>query len=217
MVSIKDLLRGLPSLQGTPPPFDPSAAPVDPTKLFVEWFRAAVEARVPEPHAMTLSTIGLDGVPDARVLILKDVIDGAWWFASSGASPKGRQLEFAPAAALTFYWPELARSVRLRGSVEPAGPGQGAEDFRNRGLGARAVALASHVSEPLPSRVHSEAAVAAARGRLGDDPELVSTTWTLWGLCPDQVEFWQADQERQHLRLRYQRAADGWSSTLLWP
>lgn len=217
MLSIREQLRGLRSLEGTPPAFDPSMVPADPTELFLEWFQVAVDARVAEPHAMTLSTIGLDGVPDARVLILKDVADSGWWFASSLESAKGLQLDAAPVAALTFYWPELARSVRLRGRVEPAEPEQSAEDFRNRGLGARAVALASRESQPLVSRAHSENAVAAARDRLADDPRLVSTTWTLWCLLPNHVEFWQADQERQHLRIQYHRGSGNWSSTMLWP
>lgn len=217
MVSIREQLRGLRSLEGTPPAFDPSVVPEDPTELFLEWFQVAVDARVAEPHAMTLSTIGLDGVPDARVLILKDVADGGWWFASSLESAKGRQLDTAPVAALTFYWPELARSVRLRGRVEPAEPEESAKDFTNRGLGARAVALASRESQPLVSRAHSERAVAAARGRLAADPCLVSTTWTLWCLLPDYVEFWQADQGRQHLRIQYRRGSGNWSLTMLWP
>jgi pyridoxamine 5'-phosphate oxidase len=217
MTSIRDHLRGLRSLEGTPPAFDPSVVPADPTELFLEWFQSAVDARVAEPHAMTLSTIGLDGVPDARVLILKDVADDGWWFASSSESAKGAQLDAAPVAALTFYWPELARSVRLKGRVEPADPEQSAEDFRNRGLGARAVALASRESQPLVSRAHSEKAIAAARDRLADDPRLVSATWTLWCLLPDHVEFWQADQERQHLRIQYHRGSGNWSSTMLWP
>ncbi len=185
---------------GTPPAFDPSVAPAEPTELFLQWFQAAVDAEVVEPHA-----------------ILKDVADGGWWFASSIESAKGRQLAAAPVAALTFYWPELARSVRLRGRVERADPEQSAQDFRARGSGARAVGLASRESQPLASRADSERAVAAARDRLEGDPRLVSTNWTLWRLLPDQIEFWQADQERQHLRVQYQRANGDWSSSMLWP
>jgi pyridoxamine 5'-phosphate oxidase len=99
-------LRDLGSLEGVPPtPFDPGEGPADPTVLFASWFGAAVAANVPEPHAMTLSTVDLDGAPDARVLILKNLTPGCWWFASSRDSAKGRQLAESPAAALTFRWP----------------------------------------------------------------------------------------------------------------
>lgn len=104
------------------------------------WFTAAVAGDVVEPHAMTLSTIGSDGVPDARVPILKDVTPGCWWFASNSESAKGVQLTQRPVAALTFYWPIQARSIRIRGVVRPAPAAKSAADLRARGSGARAVA-----------------------------------------------------------------------------
>jgi pyridoxine/pyridoxamine 5'-phosphate oxidase len=121
---------------------------------------------------MTLSTVDADGSPDARVLILKDVTEGCWWFASSSESAKGRQLGASPAAALTFYWPAHARSVRIRGPVMAATATQSANDFGARGLGARAVALASKESQPARNREEIDEAVAAARSRLAGDPSL---------------------------------------------
>ena len=217
MRPLRDSLRPLKSLTGTPPPFDIEAAPHEPLELFVQWFGHAVEAGQVEPHAMTLSTVDADGMPDARVLILKDVTDEGWWFASSSASAKGIELTANPVAALTFYWPATGRSVRIRGRVDTADAERNATDFLRRGIGARAVALGSAQSEPLGSRAESEAAIAKAAHELDAHPERVSPSWTLWCVRPDSVEFWQSDAERQHLRLRYAREGQSWSQTMLWP
>jgi pyridoxamine 5'-phosphate oxidase len=217
MEPLRDSLRPLASLAATPPPFDPVCAPEDPLELFVAWFHQAVDSGQLEPHAMTLSTVDAEGMPDARVLILKDLTDDGWWFASSSASAKGVELTANPVAALTFYWPTVGRSVRIRGGVTRGTADENARDFSRRGLGARAVALGSPQSEPLGSRAASEAAIADAARELDAHPELVSPTWTLWCVQPDTVEFWQSDTERRHQRLRYSRQGQGWSTTLLWP
>lgn len=210
-------LRGLPVFASLPPAFDPDAAPGHPVWLFAAWLQTAIDTGVPEPHAMTLSTCGDDGRPDARVLILKDLTADGFWFATSARSAKGRQLAANQEASLTFYWPSLARQVRVRGRVEPAGLDESAADFRARGVGARAVALASHESEPLHSRQECADAVASARARLDATPSLVASMWALCLLRLEQVEFWQADPDRQHTRLAYTHLDGGWTRTLLWP
>lgn len=217
MHPLRDSLRPLASLAATPPPFDPTVAPENPLELFVAWFGQAVEAGQLEPHAMTLSTVDADGVPDARVLILKDLTDDGWWFASSSASVKGVELTANPVAALTFYWPTVGRSVRIRGTVTRGSDDENARDFSRRGLGARAVALGSPQSAPLGSRDESEAAIEKAARELDAHPDLVSPTWTLWCVRPKTIEFWQSDAERRHQRLRYSSQGQSWSTTLLWP
>lgn len=100
---VMDELRSLPTLIGRPPSElidDPAQDPID---LFLDWMREAIDAGVPEPHAMTLSTVGEDGMPDARVLILKGVDARGFAFASTSSSRKGRQLAAHPEAALTFW------------------------------------------------------------------------------------------------------------------
>ncbi len=197
--------------------FEAEGCPSDPTTLFEAWFSTAVADGVTEPHAMTLSTVDAEGCPDARVLILKDVTESRWWFASSTESAKGQQLAASPVAALTFYWPLQARSVRIRGAVEAGTASASADDFRARGLDARAVALASRESQPAASEAEINKAVVAARSRLADDPTLTSGTWSLWSVRAGTVEFWQADRNRQHVRVRYDHGPDGWSRALLWP
>jgi pyridoxamine 5'-phosphate oxidase len=214
MIDVRQFLRGLPVFAGELPEFDPVTAPERPDMLFLEWLTAAVDAGVPEPHAMTLSTVAADGSPSARVLILKNVDQRGWQFAVHAASPKGQDLRGHPAAALTFYWPAQARQVRVRGpvSLEP-----GAADFLARPIGSRAEASLGRQSRTLPDRDTLDRAVDQAVARITGDPGFVDPDWTLCTLSADQVEFWQGDKHRKHTRLRYARTESGWAHEMLWP
>ena len=214
---MRHFLRALPVFAGDRPAFDPARAPDRPDLLFAEWITAAVDAGVPEPHAMTLSTIGVDGAPSARILILKNVDGNGWQFAVHAASPKGRDLERRPAAALTFHWAEQARQIRVRGPVTPSPPDRSAADFLARPAGSRAEASLGRQSRPLADRETLDRAVEQARVRIAEDPGLVVPEWTLYTLAATEVEFWQGDRQRKHSRLRYTRAAVGWTRELLWP
>ncbi|WP_405061362.1 pyridoxal 5'-phosphate synthase [Kribbella sp. NBC_01505] len=216
MTDLRTRLRAVPTLTGTPPQFDPEQAPDSPHELFVDWLMTAVDQHVPEPLAATVSTVRADGRPNARVLILKDVTVDGWQFASSAASPKGSELAATPYAALTFYWIPLGRQVRVLGRVQPADPDDSARDFLARPTPARAESLAARQSDVLADPTEVEAAVAAQTERLTADPGLVAPNWTLYTLQPDEVEFWQADPDRRHLRLRY-RLTDTWTKERLWP
>lgn len=131
------LLRALPALSGHPPA---AVEPVheEPETLFLRWLQTAVDAGVAEPHAMTLSTVDNVGVPDARVLILKDVDRRGWAFASTRSSAKASQLAANPQAALTFWWQPLLRSVRVRGQVVEASREESLEDLQARSEVSRA-------------------------------------------------------------------------------
>ncbi|AEV83019.1 pyridoxamine 5'-phosphate oxidase [Actinoplanes sp. SE50] len=214
---IRPYLRGLAVFAGDLPGFDPAAAPPHPETLFVDWLVAAVDAGVREPHAMTLSTIGDDGVPAARVLILKNVDATGWQFAVHAASPKGRDLSRHPGAALTFYWPAQARQIRVRGTVRPEPPDRSAADFLARPAGSRAEASLGRQSRPLTDRETLDSAVRAAHERILADPGHVVPEWTLHTLTAGTVEFWQGDHQRRHTRLRYTRTDPTWTRDLLWP
>ncbi|GLY87579.1 pyridoxine/pyridoxamine 5'-phosphate oxidase [Actinoallomurus iriomotensis] len=217
--SVREWLRSLEVFAGPLADFDPAGAPAEPVDLFLGWLREAVEAGVPDPHAMTLSTVGADGGPDARVLILKNVDAGGWQFAVHAGSPKGRQLADVPRAALTFYWPLQGRQVRVRGAVEPASPEQSAADLLARAPSARAEALLGRQSGHLESLDDRDRAFRTALARIEADPALVSPEWTLYTLVPVQIEFWQADKDRVHTRLRYERSGrrGPWETHMLWP
>lgn len=214
---MRELLRSLPVFAGVMRDFDVDTVPDEPAELFARWLSEAVEDSVVEPHAVTLSTIDSAGRPDARTLILKDLNEAGWWFATDADSPKGIQLATRPVAALTFYWPSVARQIRVRGSVVAGSAEQRAADFRARGSAARAVALAHHESESLSDRATCAKAVADAAARLAAEPDLVAPSWQVYAVVADEVEFWQADKDRQHTRVRYRRRDTGWTHTLIWP
>jgi pyridoxamine 5'-phosphate oxidase len=214
---LRERLRSLEVFAGALDLLDVSEAPTHPADLFLDWLIAAIDAGVAEPHAMTLSTVDAQGRPSSRVLILKGLSDGRWEFAGSRLSRKGTELQVNPWAALGFYWREQGRQVRIRGQVLPAGQERSAADFLARSTGARAEALAGTQSEVLEDRDELEEALRSATRRLEADPGLVAEEWTLYGLIAEEVEFWQADRERRHTRLRY-RLVDGlWRREQLWP
>jgi pyridoxamine 5'-phosphate oxidase len=215
---VRTFLRALPVFDTTLPDFDPEMVPQDPGEWFSAWIRDAVDRGVAEPHAMTLSTVDSDGMPDARVLTLKDVDDSGWWFATNAASPKGDQLQHHPAAALTFSWPLVGRQIRVRGPVSVGSTTRNAEDFQARSVGARGIALVSQVSRPLLDRQTCLDAVGAAVRTLADQPDLVAPGWCVYCVAPTTVEFWQARADRLHSRVRYRRnGAAAWHHELLWP
>ncbi|MCJ2009548.1 pyridoxal 5'-phosphate synthase [Methylobacterium sp. J-092] len=217
-MSLKERLRGLKSLAGPFPPFDAGATPDDPRGLFDTWLYDAINRGIPEAHAMTLSTVDEQGYPDARVLILKNVDADGWHFASTKLSPKGRQIAAQPRAALTFYWQPLGRQVRLRGPVIEMDREICEADFLARPIGSRTGALLARQSDVLVSDAALDAGLAEQRRRIEADPSTVSPTWAVYAVKPNEVEFWQADEERRHTRLRYRRENHGgWTRERLWP
>lgn len=137
MSALREWLRSQASLTGTPPAFDTDRLPASPVTLFEEWIHQAAAAGVAEPHAATLATVAADGIPDARTLIVKDVDDRGWAFASTRSSTKGGQLADRPAAALAFWWQPVMRAVRVRGPVCEASADDTAADLAARSEAAR--------------------------------------------------------------------------------
>lgn len=115
--SFRRMLRALPDFPEHLPDFDPAAAPADPAELFRQWLAEALDAGVLQPNACSLATADNLGRPSSRMLILKDIDDDGWHFATSRGSRKGRELSSNPHAALNFFWPQLGRQVRVAGDV----------------------------------------------------------------------------------------------------
>ncbi|MFC9946402.1 pyridoxine/pyridoxamine 5'-phosphate oxidase [Streptomyces pratensis] len=199
------------------PVFDPSAAPAAPLPLFHTWFAEAVAAGQTEPHTMTLATADADGRPDVRTLMLHDADERGWHFATHATSAKGRQLAARPYAALGFYWPAQGRQVRVRGTAAPASREESRADLRARSTGALAAALTGSQSEVLPAHADLVRASEAAWERARAEPDTEAETWTRYVVEPREVEFFQGDGRRRHVRLRYRRDGAGWTRELLWP
>lgn len=208
-------LRSLPVLTGAAPESDADAP--EPVALFAIWLQHAVNAGVPEPHAMTISTVDPQGMPRARVLILKAVDNAGWHFAVNAVSQKGHDLEANPVAALTFYWPSLVRQVRVTGPVVRDGTAYSAADFLARPLGSRAMALTRRQSQPLTDLLELETEFHKAQSQLERDPGLVPDEWVSYAVRPVEVEFWQGAADRRHVRLAYRRIDDEWEISRLWP
>ncbi|MFD4240496.1 pyridoxal 5'-phosphate synthase [Streptomyces sp. NPDC058525] len=210
-------LRGLEVFAGPLPEFDPATAPADPVRLFLSWLLEAVADGVRDPHAMTLSTVDSAGDPDARVLILKDVDASGWQFSAHAFSPKGGQLACHPRAALTFYWPQHGRQVRIRGAVTPGTAEDNAADFLGRSRTARAASLPARQSQYLTDPAERDHTLEKSLALIEAEPSLVDSAWTTYTLAPAEVEFWQAAKSRVHTRLRYERTGSGWERLQLWP
>lgn len=209
-------LRGWPSFPEELPECDPGTAPETPRELFLEWLNEAGE-HVLAPHAVTLSTVDADGIPDARVVILKDVEGDTWAVATSSESPKGVQLAKNPHAALTFFWPGRGRQIRLRGPVSPAEPEVSAADFTARPPASQVEAFIGRQSQVLEDPADLDRAAEEARQWVVRNPGVAPETWTRYLVTPSEVEFWQASHDRRHRRLCYRRENETWRKELLWP
>jgi pyridoxamine 5'-phosphate oxidase len=216
-VSVRDLLRGLPVFDRPLPAFDAESVPGEPSVLFLSWLHEAIDAGVSEPHAMTLATVDVEGRPDARVLILKDVDADGWQFATAATSAKGSQLAASPHAALSFHWREQGRQVRVRGAVAAADPSVSAADFLAKPDGSRIAGLVGRQSAVLEDPRKLALEIEAASHRLAEDPFAIAEDHAVYVLTPAEVEFWQGDRQRQHIRLRYRRSANDWITERLWP
>ncbi|MFB7478528.1 pyridoxal 5'-phosphate synthase [Streptomyces anulatus] len=200
------------------PSFDPASAPAAPVPLFHAWFAEAVAAGQAEPHTMSLATADAEGLPDVRTLMLHDADERGWHFATHATSAKGRQLAARPYAALGFYWPARGRQVRVRGPVVRCTPAESHADLHARSTGALAAALTGAQSEVVGSAAELHRAADAAWDRARAEPDAKAPTWTRYVVEPAEVEFFQGDARRRHIRLRYRRQEDGgWTRELLWP
>lgn len=195
---------------------DEAQAGSEPLQQFEQWFQAALDAGVPEPNAMTLATVGPEGRPSTRIVLIKDYdARGLVWYTNYD-SRKGRELAAHPWAALQFHWVEMERVVRIEGRVERVAEAESDAYYASRPLDSRLGAWASPQSQPITSRaVLVNAAKAAAQHGLNPPRP---PHWGGFRLDPDRWEFWQGRKSRLHDRLVYQREPDGrWQRQRLAP
>jgi pyridoxamine 5'-phosphate oxidase len=189
----------------------------DPFGLFVEWLAEARAHEINDSNAMTLSTVDAEGLPDARIVLLKDIDARGFTFYSNRESAKGVELDARPVAALTFHWKSLRRQVRVRGQVEPVTAEEADAYFASRARESRIGAWASDQSRPLDAREALEAAVARETVRFEGEDVPRPERWSGWRVLPRTIEFWRDRPFRLHDRLRFIRAGDAWTRERLWP
>jgi pyridoxamine 5'-phosphate oxidase len=177
----------------------------DPIAQFERWFEDAKRAEVPEPNAMTLATVGADGQPSARVVLLKGVDPRGLVFFTNFASRKSQELAANARAALVFWWGPLARQVRFEGTVERVDAAAADDYFATRPRGSQIGAWASAQSSVIASREVLEQAARSYEERFAASAVPRPEFWGGFRLLPVRVEFWQGRGDRLHDRLRYAR------------
>jgi pyridoxamine 5'-phosphate oxidase len=191
----------------------------EPLRLFGAWLSEATATEPRDPTAMTLATIDADGLPNARMVLLKGVDERGFVFYTNIDSQKGRELGAHPQAALVFYWKSLNRQIRIRGDVERVTDAEADEYFATRPKQAQIGAWASKQSSPLESRLAFEKAVAvyATKYALGTVPR--PPNWSGYRLVPLRIEFWHDRPFRLHDRIEFRRESMSapWNKTRLYP
>jgi pyridoxamine 5'-phosphate oxidase len=195
---------------------DENASRSDPLEQFGLWFQQALDAKLPEPNAMTLATVGADQRPSTRIVLIKGFdARGLVWYTNYD-SRKGRELAAHAWAALQFHWVELERVVRIEGRVERTSEAESDAYFQSRPLDSRLGAWASPQSEVIGSRAVLVANAAKAAARYALNPPR-PPHWGGFRLVPDSWEFWQGRKSRLHDRLRYRLAEGSWLRERLAP
>jgi pyridoxamine 5'-phosphate oxidase len=193
-----------------------SDAHADPMAQFLEWFRA-VETLEEEPTAMTLASVGADGQPSARMVLLKGVDARGFVFYTNLESRKGEQLGANPQAAALFHWKSLRRQVRIEGPVEPVSAEEADAYFASRPRASQIGAWASKQSRPLAGRFELERRVGEFGLKFGLGKVPRPPFWSGFRLLPERVEFWQDRPFRLHDRMLYLRKGEGWETQQLYP
>ena len=189
----------------------------EPVDQWRRWHDQALDAGVAEPNAMTVATIGADGVPDARIVLARAADEGGLVFYTNYEGAKSRQLDTVPTAAAVFAWLDLHRQVRLRARVERVSPEESDAYFASRPRGSQLGAWASPQSDVIAGRevIENNYKTLEEKFSSGEIPR--PGYWGGYVLRPSMIEFWQGQPSRLHDRLLYRRAGLEWTCSRLAP
>jgi pyridoxamine 5'-phosphate oxidase len=191
--------------------------PPEPLELFRRWYEAARQAGIEKSNAMGLATIGVDGRPSARMVLLSSVDERGFVFHTNSRSRKGEELERDARAALLFWWEKLGRQVRVEGRTERTSDLEADAYFAGRPRMSQLGAWASEQSRVLSGREELEESLAAREREFEGRPVPRPGHWGGYRVVPDLYEFWQEGEHRLHDRYRYRRAGPSWTVDRLAP
>lgn len=180
----------------------------DPFALARDWLALASQSEINDPNAMALSTVDAQGMPNARVVLLKDIEDDAFVFYTNYGSAKAQELEQAGKGAFVMHWKSLRRQVRARGLITREDGAKADAYYASRSLKSRLGAWASQQSQPLADRATLERALEEATAKHGDDPAR-PPFWGGFRLAPLEIEFWADGDARLHNRFQWKRTSVG--------
>jgi pyridoxamine 5'-phosphate oxidase len=188
----------------------------NPIDQFHLWLQEAINVEALEVNAMTLSTLGLDGFPNGRIVLLKE-LDSGFVFFTNYESEKGKELENSPKASLTFFWAELERQVRVIGQVEKISEKESDDYFFSRPIGSQIGAWTSPQSKKIPSREILDQMKEDVENEFSTKPMTRPPHWGGFRLIPVKIEFWQGRSSRLHDRVLYEKIEAEWEITRLAP
>jgi len=190
----------------------------DPIKQFNRWFNSAVAAGLPLPEAMSLATVKTDGQPSSRMVLMKNVDSNGFVFFTNYRSAKAQELDENPKAALTFFWPQLEKQVRVEGTVTRTDASESQAYFATRPRESQIGAWASPQSEEISSREELESRQAELEEAYRDQPVPWPEHWGGFRLRPERIEFWKGRVGRLHDRIVYEWQTGGnWTIKRLAP
>ena len=195
----------------------PMLSDEDPMALFADWLREAGEKEPNDPNAVAVASVDDDGLPDVRMVLLKDADARGFVFYTNLESAKGRELAACPKAALLFHWKSLRRQVRVRGTVSAVTPQEADAYWATRARPAQLGAWASSQSRPLPDRLAFEKKIAEFGLKFGLGKPPRPPHWSGFRITPVSLEFWRDRPFRLHERLLFQRKGEGWTTARLYP
>jgi len=189
----------------------------EPFSLFGTWMKDAEAAEINDPNALALATVDADGLPNVRMVLLKDFDADGFVFYTNYESRKGVELLGQKKAAMVFHWKSLRRQVRIRGDVEPVTDAEADVYFDTRARGSRIGAWASKQSRPLEGRYALERAVAEYTLKFGIGAIPRPPHWSGFRLKPVSIEFWHDRPFRLHDRIEFRRTGEGWEKVRMYP
>lgn len=190
----------------------------NPYNQFEKWFQEALNAQVIEPNAMTLATSKTNGIPSARIVLLKEFTEEGFVFYTNYTSQKGNEIAESPYAALVFFWADLERQVRIEGVVERVSDDESAAYFKSRPRGSQLGALSSPQSQIIPNRKFLEEKLDSLTRKYEEKEIEKPETWGGYRVIPNRIEFWQGRSNRLHDRILYiQDKSQSWKFERLAP